>query len=199
MTVGNALKSRKTAAVALVLSMLVFTPAGVRVSFAREAAKVEKMFYDGIPGRQYTKPPIDAQLDTYSNAMLGYATVAAKYPDLAEAANTVLAVRRDLLGAETVMEKYRAYIALVSAVGDLHEIIISDGRSQSDYDAWNDYGSTGHGAGEFIKKVAGDYNGEVDKLLDMADEFPIRYMGGGLARPSLTELRFGAYGGESPV
>ncbi|MDR1299694.1 MAG: hypothetical protein LBJ84_05525 [Oscillospiraceae bacterium] len=187
----DVLKSRKTAFAALILAVLVFTPIGVRMSFSREGAKVERVFYGGIPGESYTKPPIDAQLNTYAEAMLGYATVAAKYPDLAGGAEAMLAARRELLSAETAMEKYRAFIDLTQAYYGVHEIIISASRQQNDYDAWNDYGSTRHGANMYIKGVVKEYNDRVDRLLNMAEKFPIRYLGGGLARYSLEELRFG--------
>ncbi|MDR2665704.1 MAG: hypothetical protein LBC21_05440 [Oscillospiraceae bacterium] len=191
MNVAAALKSRKTAAVALALSVLVFTPVGVSASFASEGKRAEMLFYEGIPDKTYTKPSINAQLNTYADAMLGYATVAAKYPDLAASAAAMIEARRGLFDAKTVMEKYRAYIGLALAFSDLREIIVLDGRRQSDYDAWNDYGSTGHGANMYIKKAAEEYNGAVDRLLDMADAFPIRYIGGGSARPSLAQRRFG--------
>ena len=107
-------KKRSTAAVILVLVIIVFTVLGINLSAARVVRAAERQFYDGvyIKSEKYTETAIETHLEKKEEAALGLLSL--NY-GTKEQQNALRDARDKLLSARTISEKYAANQALEEA------------------------------------------------------------------------------------
>jgi len=110
------LKKRSTAVIIVVIAGILFTLYGARRSLNREAAKVERLFYEGIDGE--TAP--DTYLDNLFREAKTVYSVASKYLPDGDTAQFRESYN-GLQDADTISGKYDEYKSLMYALDDLTE------------------------------------------------------------------------------
>ena len=130
------LKTRTAAFIVLAVVILVMTPLGAVRSLEREAAQVERGFFDGVEieegGSKYTSQSIDALLGEKAKAALGLIAAGANYPALAAETANLRSAREELLAADTISEKYSASEAVDAAADALYSGRTAVGISETD-------------------------------------------------------------------
>jgi len=108
------LKNRKIAILITVIVVFLSMLFGVGRSLNRLAANTERMFYEGVylEDRGFVQPAINAHLENITNLALDCATVFANHPDLAHFSEAVRFARRDLLEANSISDKFGAYLGI---------------------------------------------------------------------------------------
>jgi hypothetical protein len=183
------LKNRKTAVIALVLSALIFTPVGVRASFARESGKIEDMFYNGIHVKDggYTAPALYDQIEECQNSALGLLTVAANYSggDIDELAERLREARIRSLEPnynpalkKPVAERYREYIVMYGFTVELYNALSAAGMTQRDRAVADDYMSAANSSFTLAMTQAEELSDQTELLRTFANAFPMWFIGG---------------------
>ncbi|MDR1589606.1 MAG: hypothetical protein LBS51_05380 [Oscillospiraceae bacterium] len=192
MSILGILKSRKTAVIALALSIAIFTPSGVRLSFGREAGKVEDMFYSGvyIEDDGYTAPPLYAQIQECQTGALGLLTVAANYSGgdidelterLRDARETSLADVYNTKSGPVKKEIHYRYLEYISMYGyaiELHKALADAGMDARDRAAADDYIKTADSSFALAMRQAAALTEKSDELHALTRVFPMWYIGG---------------------
>jgi hypothetical protein len=161
------LKSRKTAAVVLVIVILIATPLGSARSIRKEASKVEDMFYNGVYVKDgnYTSGAISDYLSDASRAAIGLVSVASNYDNLSDETESLRSAREELIDAVDISAMYTANSKMQSAWENLYGLIQSENLSDSEKDSIEDYASLFEGAEGAVKK-----NGYNDAVSEFNDE-----------------------------
>jgi len=146
-----------------VVVMILATLFGVSRSLSRLSRDIERLFYDGVylEAGGYTQPSIDSQIKKHSDAVLGLSTILTNYSQLHDDAESVLILRRELLGAESIGDKSLAFWAMSRAVYSLTQASSDVNMTDRDLDAVSQYSSTINGAETFIRGAA--YNQAVSE------------------------------------
>jgi len=157
------LKNRKVAVLITIVVAVLATLFGVNRSLARLSRSIERMFYDGVylESEKYTQPSLDSQIAKHTDATLGLATILTNYSGLHDDAEFVIALRRELLDAESIGDKSLAFWTMSRYVNSLVQATAEVGLSARDSDAVSQYSSTINGAEAFIRGAA--YNQAVSK------------------------------------
>lgn len=177
---------------ALILSALVFTPVGVRMSFAREAGKIEDMFYKGIHVEDggYTAPALYEQIETCQNSALGMLTIAGNYSggDIDNIAGKLRAARETSMTAvfnavpkpakKSVRDRYNEYIAMYGFTAVLYDALAGSGLTGRDRAAADGYMGEAKSSFTLAMSQAAELQKKTDRLHTLAGAFPMWYMGG---------------------
>jgi hypothetical protein len=188
----DVLKSRKTAVAALILAVLIFTPVGVRMSFSREFAKVESMFYNGIYNKDdgYTAPPLYGQILECQNSALGLLTVAPNYhggdadtlrTQLREARDRSLDADYNTRGDPTpkpIIDRYQEFIVMYGFTALLYDELADAGLSMSEQVAADDYIGNANSAFSFAMQQASELSEKTERLRSLTHAFPMWFIGG---------------------
>jgi hypothetical protein len=158
------LKNRKFAILITVVVAITAVLFGVNRSLTRLTRNIERMFYDGvyIEESKYTQPSIDSQIIKHADAALGLATILKNYPELADDAETVLKLRRELYDAKSISDKSSVFWRMSGAVYSLAQAALETDMPERDSEAVARYSATISGAETFIRNAA--YNQKVSEL-----------------------------------
>jgi hypothetical protein len=189
----SALKSRKTGIAALILSVLIFTPVGVRSSFAREGGKIEDMFYNGIHVKDsgYTAPALYSQIEECQSSALGLLTVAANYTggDIGELSSRLREARNRSLESnynpalkKPVADRYMEYIVMYGFTVELYNALSASGMTQRDLAVAADYMSAADSSFTLAMTQAAELSKQTERMEALCVAFPMRFIGGRGAR-----------------
>ncbi len=125
MKIPDILKSRVFAFSLLAAVVLISTPLGARASLKRASNNVEEGFYNGvyIEDGDYTSGSIASYLSDASRAALGLITIGTNHAELTDVTDRMRTAREDLLGANSIGDKYAAYHTLSSAFDSFMSIV----------------------------------------------------------------------------
>jgi hypothetical protein len=189
----NVLKRRKTAVIVLILSVLVFTPVGVRKSFAREAGKIEDMFYHGVrvADGDYMAPALYDQIKECQVSALGLLTISSGYSDggeLDKLARGLRAAREASVAADfntrsgpvkkQITYRYDVYITMYGYTLEMYRALTEAGMDARDRVAADDYIQSANSSFTLAMTQAAALSEKSDNLQALTRAFPIWYIGG---------------------
>ena len=133
---------------------------GVNRSLNKLANDIERMFYEGvyIQEGKYTQPSIHSKLEQCGDQALGISTVITNYSQFSNDADSLILLRRELIAAESIESKSKAFDELSEAVDRTSKALIDADLPQGDFDSAADYITRFNSAKEFITNAA--YNDE---------------------------------------
>ena len=171
------LRNRKIAVSITAIVVILTTLFGVGRSLNALARDIEAMFYDGvyIAADRFTQPGIDAQLRWCASAALGLATITINYPELESHSEEVMRLRRELLAAESIGEKSRAFRFLAPEVYSLAQAALDADLTARDLEAVAHYQRQFADAEAFIRNTS-LYNQTVSQRWDERS-FIARFIG----------------------
>ncbi|MDR0863274.1 MAG: hypothetical protein LBN30_11010 [Oscillospiraceae bacterium] len=160
----------KNRAFAAVISIVIIALAllfGVHRGVTREVAKLETMFYGGVPDtkQNYTKPSIAAQLEKCAEAARGIVSVAANYPETETWRNRVHDAREKWLNTELDVETRTVYAGQMrEAFVGLHDALKSQNLTERDRTNTEEYAKSFYLAADYADALGDEYNALVRKL-----------------------------------
>jgi len=165
------LKNRKIAILITIVVVLLATLFGVGRSLNRLVTNTEQMFFDGVflHDQGFTQPAINTHLESIAHLALDCASVFANHPELSYEAEAIRLVRRDFLGANSISEKYTAYVDFSNAFSSFFAAADSAELSDRDRDAVAQFSSTFSGAVSAIENSA--YNEMARNYMDGVSGF----------------------------
>ena len=136
---------------------------GVNRSLNKLANNIERMFYEGvyIEEGKYTQPSIHSKLEQCGDQALGISTIITNHPQFVNDADALMLLRRELIAAESIEAKSRAFEELSEAVNRASKALADADLPQDDIDSAADYITRFNSAKEFITNAA--YNDEVSE------------------------------------
>jgi|GEM_PF-1498818 len=167
-------RSRWFAIFLTVVVIIGATLVGVGRSLNGLARDIEAMFYDGVflDDQGFTQPSIDSLLNHRANTALVLGTMLEGIAELAEDADTLLTLRRDLLSANSLDGKFvanenmqRVFIDISSTISENNGLSLSE----RDYSDFQQLASNFNGAQTAI--MNNRYNQMVTSFMDDASFF----------------------------
>ena len=157
------MKLLKNRGVAIAITAIVVFAAvlfGVNRSLNKLANNIERMFYEGvyIEDGKYTQPSIHSKLEQCGDQALGISTIITNHPQFVNDADALILLRRELIAADGIEAKSRAFGELSEAVARASRVLAGADLPQDDIDSAADYITRFNSAKEFITNTA--YNDE---------------------------------------
>jgi len=160
------LKKRKISIIIAAIVIVFATLLGVNISLNRLARNVEAMFYDGVflEDAGFRQTSINQHLDNLAQAALDISSVFRNHDELSSRAEELILVRRDLLDARSIRDKYIAYQGIQSAGTALINEAQSVELNRRDMDSLAQFQMVFHGATGAIQNS--DYNIRARDFMD---------------------------------
>ena len=153
------LKNRKFAALIAVVVILGATVIGTNRSVMRAVNNIERMFYDGIVNAQgFREPSANAQLERMAAEALGLATLLQNRSELDTYTQAVLATRRFLMDAQSLLEKNISYFGLSTAFGQLVQAADRIDLTERERDGLDAHRQAFTGAQAILERESQRYN-----------------------------------------
>lgn len=167
--------NRKVAVLVLAAVICVFTYIGVNRSVSALAGDIEDSFYTGAENAEgYTEASIQSHLDNRIDAANGLCTMAAQYPGMSDAVNSLQSARYELMekSRDDITGKFQANEKLTESADALVSLLEAQDLSQDQQQMLDYYTSTLEGAENAIGKLS--YNTAVDEFYNRTlKSFPV--------------------------